>query len=135
MPVVMVVTPIVILAVVLMRWRLVSLGITAVMFIVNGMSVPIRMIPFPAVKAPKPPWFTNNPDMARSQIVILTADDADVFVTVPDVIIRIHSHRHHGRGRFHGHTAIRSYNAAGYQCRGRQTANTQLYFIRAIHSD
>ncbi len=106
----------------------------AVEFIVNGMVAPIRVIPFPAMKALKPPWFTDNPDMARAQIVILTADKADVFVTVPGVIIRIHPHRYHGCGRFHGHAAIGPDHAPGHQCRGRETANTQRYLIRAIHN-
>src|SRR5579862_5879591 len=105
MPVVVIVTVTVVLVVALIAIPVVVIVMSAVAvtIIVNGMVVPIRVIPFPAMKALKPPWFTNNPDLARSQIVILTADNADVFVTVPDVIIRIHSHRHHGRGRFHGH--------------------------------
>jgi len=74
--------------------------------IVNGMVVPIRMIPFPAMKALKPPWFTTEPDIAWPQIEIHPAHQAHIFVTVPSVIIRIHSHRHHGRGRFHDHAAI-----------------------------
>lgn len=83
-----------------------STVVVTVTVIVNGMIVPVWMIPFPAMKALKPPWFTTEPDIAWPQIEINTAHQAHIFVTVPDVIIRIHTHRHHRRGRFHGHAAI-----------------------------
>jgi hypothetical protein len=83
-----------------------STVVVTVTVIVNGMVAPICVVPFPAMKALKPPWFTTEPDIAWPQIEIDTAHHAHIFVTVPDVIIRIHSHRHHGRGRFHDHAAI-----------------------------
>jgi hypothetical protein len=113
-----------ILAVVLMRWLLVSWGLAAVVFILNGVGVPIRMISFPIMKTCHAKGFATQPDMAWSQIVILTANDADVLIAVPVVIVRIHPHCHHGRGCFHGHAAIGPDHAAGHQCRGRQTCQT-----------
>jgi len=92
----------------------------AIIYIVSGVGVPIRVDPFPIMKTRHAEGFTTNPDVVRPQIVVHTADDADVFVTVPDVIIRIHVHRYHRRRRFHGNAAIRADHAAGNQGRDRQ---------------
>ena len=124
-----------ILAVVLMRWLPVSLSITAVTFIVNSMSPPIRMAAFPSLEALDTPRLTTQPDIARSEIEIGATHNADVFVAVPIVIVRIHPHCHHGRGRHHRHATVRADHATGHQCRGRQTTNTQRYFINAFHAD
>ncbi len=98
---------VVIVTVAPMPWMLMSLGIAAVTVIVNGMVVPIWMIPFPTMKALKPPWFTTEPDIAWPQIEIHTAHQAHIFVTVPDVIVRNLHHRHWWRsGRFNDHAAI-----------------------------
>jgi len=32
-------------------------------------------------------WFTNQPDIARTQIIILVTDQTDVLVTIPHVIV------------------------------------------------
>ena len=92
-----------------------------VMLIGNGMGVPIRMHPFPIMKTRHTEGLTTNPDMVWSQIVILTAGDADIFVTVPDVIIRIHLHRDRRRRRFHSDAAIGTYRATGKPSRDRET--------------
>jgi len=104
----MLVVVIVTVAMVPVPWMLMSLGVAAVMFVGDGMGMPIRMNSFPVMKALKPPWFTTEPDIAWPQIEIHTAHQAHIFVTVPDVIVRNrHHHRHRWRSRrFNDHATI-----------------------------
>jgi hypothetical protein len=44
----------------------------------------------------QPERFTEEPDIAGPQIIILVTHETDVFVTVPDIAVR-----NHYRGRFH----------------------------------
>jgi len=112
-----------------MPWLIMSMAVVPVTVIANGMGMPVRMVSFPSVKAIQSPGFTTQPDIARPQIEIDTAHKADVFVTVPDVIVRNPCvNRNHGRrcrSRDHQgpeiNPSIRLNDAAGYQnqCQGR----------------
>src|SRR5271170_3327627 len=64
------------------------MAIPSEIVIANRVGPPIGMASFPSVKTIHPEWVADQPDTARSQIVILGADKADVFVTIPDIIIR-----------------------------------------------
>jgi hypothetical protein len=44
----------------------------------------------------QPERFAEQPDIARPQIIILVANEADVFVSIPGVAVR-----NHHRGDFH----------------------------------
>ena len=68
-------------------WLIMSVAIRAVMVIANGVAPPIRMPAYPAMKTSQPDGIADYPDVAGPQVVILVANDADIFVTVPNVII------------------------------------------------
>jgi hypothetical protein len=106
-----------------------SMAVVSVTIIANGVFPPISMFSFPSMKALKPPRFTTQPDMARPQIEIDTTDQTDVFVTVPDVIVRnLNYHRlwfyHHGRWSRHnygckGHLPVRFNDATRHERQGQ----------------
>jgi hypothetical protein len=74
-----------------------------VVIVVDGVFAPITVFPFPSMKTLQPEWLTGNPDITRSQIKILIPNDANVFVTVPDVTVRNrHRARRRRRGNHHG---------------------------------
>jgi hypothetical protein len=79
--------------------------VAAINFIVSGVSAPIGMDFFPVMKASQSNRVANDPDVARSQIIVLTADDADKFDTVPNIIIGIYlrSYRNWRRSRLDYH--------------------------------
>jgi hypothetical protein len=58
----------------------------------------------------QPEWFTEQPDIARSQIVILVTNETDVFVTIPGVTVRNHYRSHFYRWRSHIDHWLRSHN-------------------------
>ena len=99
--------------------------VVAVTFIVNGMVMPIRMISFPVMEPRQAEGFANDPNIARSQIVIAAANDTHILETVPDVIIRRDRHlygyrRWRRRPRcFNRHAAIRLNDAARHQGQSR----------------
>ena len=64
-----------------------SVSIITIILIANGVVAPVRMDSFPVVKACHTNRIKRQPDIAHSQIKILSADNADIFVTVPDVSI------------------------------------------------
>ncbi len=66
----------------------VSMPIFSVPIVASAVAPPIRMVPCPIMKTPQPDGITNQPDIARSQIDILVANDADVFITIPDIHVR-----------------------------------------------
>ena len=91
-------------------WLDMSIAIRPVTVIANGMDPPIRMASFPSMETVQPEGFTEQPDIAGSQIVILVAQETDVFVTVPDVTVRNHYRGHFHRCRSHNHHWLRSHN-------------------------
>ncbi len=73
-----------------MPWLNMAVPISPVTVIASGVVPPILMAAFPAMKTLQPDGVTEQPDIARSQIVILVANETDVFVTIPDVTVRNH---------------------------------------------
>ncbi len=86
-------TMVVAVAVVIMPWVIMSLGIAAEMFVTNGVFAPVCMGSFPIVKARHTTRVAHHPDIAGTQIIILRADDTHIFVPVPDISVR-NPHRH-----------------------------------------
>ena len=83
--------------IILVHWRMVIMhwlrfGMIVihgpVMVIVDGMSTPICMTHLPGLETMEPHRVANDPDVARSQVIILVTDHADVFVTIPGVVFR-----------------------------------------------
>ena len=75
--------------------------IRPVTIIADGMPTPIRMASFPAMKAINPPRFRHHPDVAGSQIVILVAHEADIFIAIPHIIVGNSDHNCWRRGHVH----------------------------------
>src|ERR1035441_5870218 len=75
---------------VIMPWLDVAIAVRPVTVVADGVVQPIGMAPFPSMEAVQPERFTEEPDVAGSQIVILVANEADVFVAVPGVAVRDH---------------------------------------------
>jgi hypothetical protein len=88
-------------------WLIMSMAIGSVIVVANDVNPPIWMTLLPSMKAFEPDWITDQPDIARSQIVILVTHETDVFVTVPVVIIRNHRHFYHRRS--HNHSGFDSH--------------------------
>ena len=65
----------------------VAVGISSKTIIANGMDAPIGMVSFPSTETLQPDWITGQPDVARPQIEIPVADDADKFNTIPDISV------------------------------------------------
>jgi hypothetical protein len=86
-------------------WLDMAIAIFPVIVIANGVVPPIGMASFPSMETIQPEGFTEQPDIAGSQIVILVADEADVLVTIPDVAVGDHygSRLYIDRGRGHNH--------------------------------
>ena len=80
------------------------MAVVPVMIVAHGVAPPIRMNAYPRMKVTQPDRVTDQPDIARSQIVILVTHDTDVFVTIPIVIVRDHRHFHHRWGHNHPDT-------------------------------
>src|ERR1700722_271368 len=93
-------------------WVLMSMGISSETIIANGMGSPITMTSFPSMKTIEPEWVSEQPEIPRSQIIILATNETDVLVAIPDVIVRNHygprfdhprrrrgRHKHWRRGR------------------------------------
>jgi len=112
-----------------------SVSIVSETVIVNRVFLPVAMVTFPAVETLQPVGFTSHPYIARSQIKILTAHQADIFVPIPNISLWNHnwfrvSHLHWSRtdndDRLKRHPPIRGQHAAGYhhQPSGRQRQHT-----------
>ena len=128
-----------------MPWLIMSVAVVPVMIIANSVFPPVSMVPFPSVEAFQPPRFTTQPDIARPQIEIGSAYQADVFVTVPVIIVGNFIHHHDRRRRVHNHSCpethppIRLNNAPGneHQYQSREAGNPQRnasYFPICFHA-
>ena len=67
--------------------HIVSVHIAAILYVVDGVSAPVSMISFPAMKTSQTGCIHNQPDMVRTQIIILIPNYADIFSAIPDIII------------------------------------------------
>jgi len=67
-----------------------SIAIGPKTIIANGVVSPIRMATFPTMETIQPERVTDQPEIARSQVEILATNETNVFVTIPDIIIRNH---------------------------------------------
>ena len=81
-----------------------SMAVVPVMIVAHSMGPPIRMSAYPHMNVTQPDWVTDQPDIARTQIVILVTHETDVFVTIPIVIVRDNRHFHRRRGHNHPDT-------------------------------
>ena len=96
--------PVVPLALILLRRVMprleMPIAIVPETIVADGVPAPIRMASFPSMETLQPVRFSDHPDIAGTQITILVANDADVFVAIPDVIIGDHYwFRNHHRRR------------------------------------
>ncbi|GEM_PF-1426981 len=92
-----------------MPWLNMSMGVFSVIIIASGVVSPITMVSFPSMETLQPEWFTDQPEIARSQIEILVTNDTDVFDTIPDVTVRNHYWRLYQRCRSHHYHRLRSH--------------------------
>src|SRR5579864_7065090 len=101
-------------------WVFTPMSISSETIIVNGMGAPITVVSFPSMKTLEPEWVGEQPDIAGPQIIILAANETDVFVAIPDVIVRNHYrpcfNLHRRRGGRHNH-----------RCRGRNYNRHEPY--------
>jgi len=65
-----------------------TVGIVTETVVADGVVAPVGMDSFPVVKARHANRIKRQPDIARPQVKIRAANDADVFDSVPDVSIR-----------------------------------------------
>ena len=80
------------------------------MVIANGVVPPINMFSFPAMETLLTEGFTEQPDMAGPQIVILVTNQADVFVAIPGITVRNHYRVHFHRWRSHIDHGLRGHH-------------------------
>src|ERR1700733_3818465 len=73
-----------------MPWMNMSIAIGSETIIANSVFSPIRMASFPSMKTLQPEWFSDQPDITKSQIEILVTNETDVFVAIPGVTVRNH---------------------------------------------
>ena len=93
-------------------WMLVPVGVQPVARVDNGVSAPITMGRFPAMKARQPNRIECNPQIARPQIKIPIAEDTNVFVAIPDIRIR-NRHRYHRSRNLHRYCGRRNLHYYG----------------------
>jgi len=72
---------------------MVVVAVMAVEFIVNGVAAPIRMDSFPVMKTRQARRIQDEPDAVGAQIIILSAHNTHIFITVPDITIGNLYHR------------------------------------------
>lgn len=65
-----------------------TVGVVTVKVVAYGMIAPVGMNFFPVMPARQSVGIQTQPDIAGTQIIILAADNADIFDTIPDVSIR-----------------------------------------------
>jgi len=87
-----------------------ALGIETIFFIGDGVIAPIVMGFLPLMEAAQAIRTQWQPSVVRPQVVILIADDSDVFRAVPDITVG-YTHRHSNAGR--------DGSRRHYDCRGR----------------
>jgi len=73
-----------------------SLGIEAKPHVDSGVRAPIRMDFHPVLKPREPDGIANNPNVAGTKVIILVANNTNIFIAVPDVVIR-NAYRDHRR--------------------------------------
>jgi len=87
-----------------MPWLHMPMFISSETIIADCMVSPITVAAFPSMKAVQPEWIADQPNVARSQIIILITNDTDVFITVPSVTVGHphgrRSHHHWCRGNY-----------------------------------
>ena len=76
-----------------------SMGIVSETIVVNEVRPPVRMSADPDVEMIDPDRVADQPDVAGAEVKILIAHDADVFITVPYIIIGNHTHIHNDSRR------------------------------------
>jgi hypothetical protein len=118
-------------------------GISSKTIIANGMDAPIGMVSFPSTETLQPDWITGQPDVARPQIEIPVADDADKFNAIPDIGVwnldfwRRDGHNNWRNGsRYHNGCWQRQTNRntevnsgiGGQACRAKQGGNEKQFF-------
>jgi hypothetical protein len=65
--------------------------------VMRGMGAPGRIRLFPSLETMHTGWVHHHPDVAGSQIIILAPDHADVFTSVPHIVVWSGCHRHRRR--------------------------------------
>ena len=100
----------VVLTMIVVAGHIMSLSIVTIEVIADGMITPVGMNPFPGMEAHRAVGIQGQPDVAGSKIVILVANNADVFDAVPDVVVWNRLNRdggswncYHGYGHLHLH--------------------------------
>lgn len=90
----------------------VSVMVGPVMDVDGDMAAPVWMTPFPAVETLQPEWFALQPDIARAEIIILVTHEANIFIAIPNVVIRYLRLHRRSRGR-HLNLTVGLHNATG----------------------
>jgi len=100
-----------------------AIAIVSKTIIADEMASPVRMASDPYMETIQTDRIAKQPDITRPQIIILVADETNVFITIPYVIVRYHYRlrcrrddyrcrsRHDDRGK--SHPSIRGNNTAG----------------------
>ena len=86
------------------------LGVATIFLIANGLFDPVLVVLFPVVEIAQTIRWHRQPDLVRTQVIILVTDESDVFRAVPGVTIR-HADCHSNAGR--------DWSRRHYNCRGR----------------
>src|ERR1039458_288252 len=114
-----------------LHWMILSMGVFSVNIIASGVVSPITMVSFPSMETLQPERFSDQPDIARSQIKILITNETDEFDPIPDVTFRNHywllyhqlrSHIHRSRSHIHrwrSHNYRSEERRVGKECRSR----------------
>jgi hypothetical protein len=97
--------------------------VVSITIIADGMAPPIRMASDPDMETIQADRVAKQPDITRPQIIILVADETNVFITIPYVIIRYHHRLRCRRDNYRrrscnddrgkSHPSIRGNNTAG----------------------
>jgi len=85
----------------------VAVAMAAEVFIVDGMRPPISVVPFPFMEARGAPGIEPDPHMVRPEIIIVAANDADIFNAVVHICVRNRLHDDYWRRRRGGHNSYR----------------------------
>ncbi len=112
-----------------MPWVKMAMAVGPITIIARDVSAPIRMPTDPDVNVTQPHRVTDEPDISRAQIIILVTHEADVFITVPVIIIGDGRHLHRRWSDHHAdaHAPIRLHDTTCPQRdnQGHQTGKAQ----------
>ena len=114
------------------QWlRLRSMVGAAVTSIARGVRLPIGIGMFPGMEALHTRGIHRNPNIARSQIIVLAIHHANVFSTVPNIGFRNRC-RHHDRRRDHNRCrgrrpGMRQSKRNSHHCYGHNRLNTPFH--------